>query len=153
MTPHPDLEDYPVVIKRPLSWGDMDAYGHLNNVMHFRYFEDARIAYMHQCGWLALKESAGIGPIVASAQARYRKPVHYPDVLLSGVRIAQLLPDRVVFDHRLVSEQAGGICAQGEVVMVNYDYHRNQKTPFLEHQIIQFRQIEPNLILLSPEGP
>ena len=39
------VADYPVVIETPVAWGEMDAYGHVNNIVYFRYFESARIAY------------------------------------------------------------------------------------------------------------
>ena len=32
---------------RPISWGEMDAFGHLNNVHYFRYMEDARIKFLN----------------------------------------------------------------------------------------------------------
>ena len=38
------VADYPVVIEIPVAWGEMDAYGHVNNIVYFRYFESARIA-------------------------------------------------------------------------------------------------------------
>ena len=33
-------------VSRPIAWGEMDAFGHLNNVHYFRYIEDARIAFL-----------------------------------------------------------------------------------------------------------
>ncbi len=29
--------------KLPVIWGDMDAFGHINNVIYLRYFEQARV--------------------------------------------------------------------------------------------------------------
>ncbi|MCZ6911333.1 MAG: acyl-CoA thioesterase, partial [Proteobacteria bacterium] len=40
------LDDYPVVIELPVVWGEMDAFDHVNNIIYFRYFESARIAYV-----------------------------------------------------------------------------------------------------------
>lgn len=39
------IAQYPVVVEVPVAWGEMDAYGHVNNIVYFRYFETARIAY------------------------------------------------------------------------------------------------------------
>ncbi|MDX1819094.1 MAG: acyl-CoA thioesterase, partial [Marinobacter sp.] len=33
-------------ITMPLRWGDMDAYGHANNTVYFRFFEEARINWL-----------------------------------------------------------------------------------------------------------
>ena len=41
-------ERYPVVIEIPVAWGEMDAFQHLNNIVYFRYFESARIAYFER---------------------------------------------------------------------------------------------------------
>jgi len=45
-----DLADHPVVITWPVQWGDQDAFGHVNNVVYFRWMESARIAYFRQAG-------------------------------------------------------------------------------------------------------
>ena len=37
------LEQYPVILEQPVAWGDMDAFGHVNNVMYYRYIESARL--------------------------------------------------------------------------------------------------------------
>ena len=34
-------KEYPVVLSQDVIWGDMDAFGHINNTVYFRYFEDA----------------------------------------------------------------------------------------------------------------
>ena len=43
-------KEYPLVLSEDVIWGDMDAYGHVNNKVYFRYFEDARIAYFDRIG-------------------------------------------------------------------------------------------------------
>ena len=42
------LRGFPGIIELPVSWGEMDAFGHLNNVVYFRYFESARIAALER---------------------------------------------------------------------------------------------------------
>ncbi|MFK7980076.1 MAG: acyl-CoA thioesterase [Saprospiraceae bacterium] len=37
------LEDYPFQIDCTVRWGDMDANGHVNNTVYYRYFENARV--------------------------------------------------------------------------------------------------------------
>ena len=81
---HPELAGFPIVVPVDVAWGDMDSYGHVNNVIYFRYFENARIAYLDRVGWLASMRETGLGPIVASTSARFRKAVAYPDRLLVG---------------------------------------------------------------------
>ena len=42
------LSDYPIIHIQPVAWGDMDAFGHVNNVLYYRYMESARIRYMDE---------------------------------------------------------------------------------------------------------
>lgn len=126
---HPELAGFPVVVELDVAWGDMDAYAHVNNVVYFRYFEAARIAYLDRIGWLASKDSTGLGPIMASTSARYRKPLTYPDHLLVGVRAGEVLHDRVIFEYRVISMKLNALAADGQVVVVSYDYQAAAKCP------------------------
>src|SRR5207249_9943055 len=84
------LAGFPVVIELPVVWGEMDSYRHVNNVVYFRYFESARLEYFRQLGWLEYENETGIGPILAATQARFRKPLTYPDTVSVTARIADL---------------------------------------------------------------
>ena len=128
----PDLSPFPVVVELDVAWGEMDSYSHVNNVVYFRYFENARIAYLDRIGWLASMLEKRLGPIVASTQARFRKPVSYPDRLLVAARISTVQSDRVTFEYRLVSTKLNAVAAEGEAVVVSYDYRANAKTPIPE---------------------
>lgn len=41
-----ELSVYPVIYDQKVAWGDMDAFGHVNNVQYYRYIESSRILYM-----------------------------------------------------------------------------------------------------------
>ena len=45
---HPALDDFAVTVRIPVQWGEMDAYGHVNNTVFFRYFESARVEYLER---------------------------------------------------------------------------------------------------------
>jgi acyl-CoA thioester hydrolase len=129
---YPDLTLFPIIIELDVAWGEMDSYAHVNNVVYFRYFENARIAYLDRVGWLASMQKSGLGPIIASTQARFRKPVSYPDHLLVGARISDIQPDRVTFDYKLVSTKLNAVACEGQAVVVSYDYRVSAKTPIPE---------------------
>jgi acyl-CoA thioester hydrolase len=129
---HPELASFPVVVEVDVAWGEMDSYAHVNNVVYFRYFENARIAYLDRIGWSELKEKEGLGPILHSTSARFRKPVKYPDHLLVGARVTDVQVDRVAFEFRLVSTALNAIACEGQGVVVSYDYRASTKTPIPE---------------------
>jgi acyl-CoA thioester hydrolase len=124
---HPQLTGFPVVIESDVAWGEMDSFRHVNNVVFFHYFENARIEYMRRIGWFDLMDETGLGPIVHSTQGRFRKPVKYPDRIRVGARIITLEADRVTFEHRLVSGVWDDLAAEGQAVVVSYDYRANRK--------------------------
>ncbi|MBP8100130.1 MAG: acyl-CoA thioesterase [Acinetobacter sp.] len=77
-----ELIDYPVIYNQNVAWGDMDAFGHVNNTVYYRYIESARICYFDQ---LNIFEQ-DVYTVVASSQCKYLSPVVYPDQLKIGVR-------------------------------------------------------------------
>ena len=59
------LANFPVTIQVPVAWGEMDAFGHVNNIVYFRYFESARIAYFEKIEFIKFKDNIGVGPILS----------------------------------------------------------------------------------------
>jgi acyl-CoA thioester hydrolase len=128
VTPDP-LAGVPVVIDQVVDWGDMDAFGHVNNVVYFRYFENARVEYFRRIGWWEYLKETGIGPIVGSTQARFRRPVKYPDTLRAGAKVVSFGTDRFTIRHVLVSRTTGELVTEGDAVVVCIDYRANAKVP------------------------
>lgn len=126
---HPDLAACPVVIEIDVAWAEMDSFAHVNNVVYFRYFENARVAYLTRCGWFKSMDEAGRGPIVSATNARFRKPVKYPDRLLVSARVTDIQPDRVTFEHKVVSTTWNAVACEGTAVVVSYDYRGAAKCP------------------------
>ena len=129
---HPDLALFPFVVEQDVAWGDMDSYAHVNNVVYFRYFENARIALLDRVGWIRSMQEVGLGPIAASTSARFRKPLAYPDHLFVGARVTDLQPDRIMIEHRIVSAKLDAVTTEGQVVVVSFDYRQGRKAPIPE---------------------
>ncbi|WP_211198077.1 acyl-CoA thioesterase [Permianibacter fluminis] len=126
-TERPDaLRGYPVLLPVTVAWGEMDAFQHVNNVVYFRYFESARIEYGRLVHLLDDKETSGIGPILAATNARYKRPVLFPDQLLIGVTVSRIGSDRFWQNYRIYSVNQQAITTEGEAEIVLFDY-RNQR--------------------------
>lgn len=121
------LADYPITVEVPVAWGDMDAFGHVNNTVFFRWFETARIAFLGAIDFTAGGDAGGVGPILASTQCRFRRPVAFPDTITVGVRVTSLEDDRFSHAYRVVSHALGEVAAEGEGVVVAYDYGTGRK--------------------------
>lgn len=119
-------EDYSVVLDQNVNWGDMDAFGHVNNTVYFRYFEDARIAYLDQIAMQEHKERLNVGPILATAQCNFRRPLNYPDRIHIGIRASILSPRKFNMEFAVFSEQHGAVVADGDGLVVYYDYSQGK---------------------------
>lgn len=127
-----DLSPWAARISQPVAWGDMDAFGHLNNTVYFRYFESARIAYFEQIGMLDYMRETGIGPILAHTECRFRIPLRYPDTVLLDARVRELNETDFYMDYRVISEQANDVAAIGSGRIVCVDYKSSGKVPVPE---------------------
>lgn len=61
----------------PIRWGDMDAMGHVNNTVYFRYMEQARIEWFEQLGYNT-GQNAREGPVIVNAACTFLAPLVYP---------------------------------------------------------------------------
>jgi acyl-CoA thioester hydrolase len=123
---HP-LQDYPVVIEFPVAWGEMDAMQHVNNIVYFRYFESARIAYFEKMDLIGYMTETGIGPILATTSCRFRIPLSYPDQVRIGAKVVSIEQDRFVMHYLVVSAKHRKAAAEGDGVIVTFNYRENKK--------------------------
>jgi len=63
----------------PIRWGDMDAYGHVNNTVYFRYMEQIRVEYLERSGFKVRPE--GTAPVIINASCTFLVPLNYPGVV------------------------------------------------------------------------
>ncbi len=132
----PGLEAFPIRVPLEVAWGDMDAFGHVNNAVYFKYFETARIAYFQHFDWAMPRRGEAphaIGPILAETSCRFRRPLVYPDYLVTAASIPALDPDpaadRFLMHYALYSHTHDAIAATGTGLVVCFDYTDNQKVP------------------------
>ena len=141
---HELLAGYPVVIDQVVDWGDMDSFQHVNNVVYFRYFENARAEYFERMDWMPYLKETGIGPIVATAQARFRRALTYPDTIFIGARLLTLEADRFHLDHKIVSRVQGEVVTEGQGTIVTYHYADAKKVPVPEELKERILALEKN---------
>lgn len=123
------LTGYPVVVQQAVVWGDMDSYQHVNNVVYFRYFENARLEYFRRLDWFELEKQIGVGPILQATSARFRKPLTYPDTISIAARVQEIGDDRFLLQHVIVSHGLVAIATEGLGTIVTYDYANQRKVP------------------------
>lgn len=138
------LADFPVKVEVPVAWGDMDAMGHVNNTVYFRYFETARISCFGELGLGAIESSGGVGPILHSASCRFRIPLTYPDTVTVGARIGEIGEDRFEMLYRAVSHSHGAVAADGESLIVTFSYETGTKAAVSDELRARLRELRGN---------
>ena len=126
------LKHYSVTIETPVAWGEMDALQHVNNIVYFRYFESVRIAYFEKIGYLEFMEKTGRGPILAATESKFKIPLAYPDTVSICGKVSSIESDRFVMDYCVVSHKHQKIAAEGEGLIVSFDYKAAKKVPIPE---------------------
>ena len=111
----------------PLRWGDMDAYGHANNTVFFRFFEEARIT------WLASLElgleDAPTGPVIISTSATFLKELMHPATVEVQTYAGKAGKTSLVNRYRITDADTGDVYAEGEAKIVWFDREARSSTP------------------------
>lgn len=126
------LTAYPVVIETPVAWGEMDSLRHVNNIVYFRYFESARMAYFERVGYWELMDATGLGPILAETRCKFRLPLTYPDTVSVGARVTDIQADRFLMRYAVYSHNHRKLAAEGDGLVVSYNYRTLTKAPLPE---------------------
>jgi acyl-CoA thioester hydrolase len=71
-------------------WGELDSYGHVNNVVYFSYFEDARARYMLDLGVANFLSGEACLQIIVNCAMNFRREVRFPAQLEIGTRITDV---------------------------------------------------------------
>src|SRR5579862_5280637 len=114
---------YPIRLDMDVAWGDMNALGHVSNVEYFRYFENARTLYLEAIG---LPNAASI---LVSARCGYRQPLVHPDRVRIEVGCTRADRTMLTLAFRVFSEKLKAYVAEGDQVVVAYDYQAGTKAP------------------------
>jgi acyl-CoA thioester hydrolase len=99
---------------------DNDIYGHVNNAVHYSYFDTAVNRYLIETGALDLQNGSVIGLVVETA-CSYFKELAFPDRISAGLRVTRIGRTSVRFEVALFREDDEFAAAQGHFVHVYVD--------------------------------
>ena len=121
------LKDYTIVEEIPVRWGDMDARGHVNNTLYYRYFESTRISLFQKLDIYEEPTEVRVGPILSFQSCYYKAPLVYPDILFVGAKITGIEGSKIIIKHLLYSKKLDRIAAEGEAHIIWYDYDNKKR--------------------------
>jgi acyl-CoA thioester hydrolase len=101
-----------------LRWGDMDAMGHVNNTVYFRFMEQARIGWFDA---LVPREEAwkSTGIVIANASCNFKRPINYPGTVEVRLSVGPPGGSSVPTFYELLVENH--LHAEGEATVVFID--------------------------------
>jgi acyl-CoA thioester hydrolase len=115
----------------PTRWHDNDAYGHVNNVVYYAYFDTVVNEHLIREGGLDIAASPSIG-LVVETTCRYFAPLAFPDVLEAGMRVERLGTSSVTYAIALFRAGADEAAASGRFVHVWVDRSSQRPVPVPE---------------------
>ncbi len=101
-------------------WMDNDVYGHVNNVVHYSFFDTAVNRYLIEAGALDIHAGAVIG-LVVQTQCHYFESIAFPQTVHAGLRVAHLGRSSVRYEVGLFADEAPLAAAVGHFVHVYVD--------------------------------
>lgn len=121
--------DFPVKHVLRIDWSELDYFMHVNNVSFFKYIQSARVNYWDQIGLTQSHLETNVGPMLASVNCEFRKPLFYPGQVTILSRTEFIKNTSFGFHHLLLND-AGEVAAEAHDVMVMFDFAANKKMPF-----------------------
>jgi acyl-CoA thioester hydrolase len=127
--PEPESRDrYRHFLAIPTRWIDNDAYGHVNNVVYYAWFDTVVNRYLVDAGVLDIQAGAVIG-LVVETHCQYFSPIAFPDVVHAGLRVATLGTSSVRYEVGMFRGEDKRAAAQGYFVHVYVDRASGRPVP------------------------
>lgn len=114
----------------PIRWGDMDAFGHVNNTVYFRYIEQARINWFSDS--LGSLGEGGNGPVLVKADCTFLRQLRYPGTVDVHISVGAIGRSSMETTYRLErSDEPGVVYAEGaaKVVWVSFAEEKSMALP------------------------
>ncbi len=122
-------------------WMDNDAYGHVNNVVHYSFFDTAVNRMLIQRGLLDIHHGSVIG-LVVHTQCHYFDSIAFPQVVHAGVRVAQLGRSSVRYELGLFADESPQCAARGEFTHVVVDRTSRRPLALPDHYRAVLEQLK-----------
>jgi acyl-CoA thioester hydrolase len=107
-------------------WADNDAYGHVNNVVFYQWFDSAVNAWLIEQGMLDIGDGDPIG-LVVETRCSYFSPLAFPKDVDVGLKVAELGRSSIRYRIGIFAVEQDLAAAQGEFVHVAVD--RSSRRP------------------------
>ncbi len=112
----------------PTRWMDNDAYGHVNNVVYYSWFDTAVNAWLVESGLLDIQHGSIIGLVVETG-CRYFRSIAFPETVEAGIRIGRIGTSSVHWEVGLFTAGHDDAAAEGHFIHVYVDRATRRPCP------------------------
>lgn len=126
-------------------WGEMDAFGHVNNVQYFRYMEVGRIEYFSLSSvkpFMTTEKAEGIGPILKKIDCIYNVPVNYPAQLVVKTSVTSIGNTSLKIKQQICDKETNDLVAEGESIVVLFNYSNQHPVTIPADLVETFEKLE-----------
>jgi acyl-CoA thioester hydrolase len=120
--------EYAHFLAIPTRWMDNDAYGHVNNVVYYSFFDTVVNAYLVDNAGLDIATSDVIG-VVAETMCRFRESASFPDIVHAGLRVTRIGKSSVRYEIGIFRGDDDAAAAAGYFVHVYVDRATRRPVP------------------------
>jgi acyl-CoA thioester hydrolase len=120
--------DFRVLREIPTRWSDQDAYGHLNNAVHYLIFDTALSSWQIEAAQVDVRTLPAIA-LVVETSCRYFSELHFPDLITVGINLERLGTSSVTYQIVLFGPDRDEPAAAGRFVEVYVDRETRRPVP------------------------
>lgn len=124
----PRRVEFPVHWAITSRWSDNDAYGHVNNVVHYSWFDTAVNGWLMSAVGTDIRQLPAIG-VVAETNCRYLSELSFPDEITVGLAVARLGKSSVTYSLAVFGNDADEPASVGRFVHVYVDQQARRPVP------------------------
>lgn len=109
-----------------IDWSEIDLFGHVNNLAIMKYVQAARVKMLEKLHLMQLQSEQKKGPILASVECQFLKPLFYPGQVTIYSNI-DLIKNTSFKIHHIIYNENNEVAAQADDIIVYYDFIKNKK--------------------------
>jgi acyl-CoA thioester hydrolase len=127
----PDDKKLSFEMRMPIRWGDMDAMGHVNNTIYFRYMEVVRIDWFRHIG--CEPDPQGEGPVIVNAFCNFIRQLEFPGEVLAKQYVGSMGRSTVdTYTTLERTDRPGEVYAAGGATIVWVNFPQQKSLPLPE---------------------
>lgn len=125
-------------------FSETDAFGHVNNVSHFIYFEQARLAYMAQIKgfYQFLHPKSETIVVAADIHCHYVQQIFFPNRLKVWIKAAHIGKSSLDFQYALTGTDQSEIFAVARGTIVHINKKTGKSAPWHEELVNEIEIFE-----------